>query len=146
MDLEELTAREEIRALIARYNHAGDRGRLDELVACFGADGVMEIEGVAPLQGRSAIRRHLERVVSELAAASERVSLRHHVSSISIELDSRLEARAHSYFAVFTEVGLDHWGRYADHFARVDGSWRIAHRRVRVDGSVPGSRMLRSDA
>jgi hypothetical protein len=146
MDVDELIAREEIRTLIARYNHAGDRGRLDELVDCFGADGVMEIEGLAPLQGRSAIRRHLEGVVADLAAASEHATLRHHVSSISIELDSRLEARAHSYFVVFTELGLDHWGRYADHFARVDASWQIAHRRVRVDGAVPGSRMVRSEA
>jgi len=144
MDVEELIAREEIRTLIARYNHAGDRGRLDELVACFGTDGVMEIEGMAALRGRSAIRRHLEGVVSQLAAASERATLRHHVSSISIELDSRLEARAHCYFAVFSEIGLDHWGRYADRFARVDGGWHIAHRRVRVDGAVPGSRMLGS--
>lgn len=143
MDLEELVAREEIRGLIARYNHAGDRGRLDELVACFGPDGVMEIEGVAPLQGRSAIRQHLEGVMSALAAATTHATLRHHVSSIAIEVDSRVEARAHSYFLVFSEVGLDHWGRYADHFARVHGSWRIEHRRVRVDGASPDSRMLR---
>jgi hypothetical protein len=146
MDVDELIAREEIRALIARYNHAGDRGRLDELLDCFGADGVLEIEGVAPLQGRSAIHRHLSGVVADLAAASERATLRHHVSSVSIELHSRLEARAHSYFAVLTEVGLDHWGRYADHFARVDGSWRIARRRVRVDGATPDSRMIRGGA
>jgi hypothetical protein len=146
MDVDELIAREEIRALIARYNHAGDRGRLDELLDCFDADGVMEIDGVAPLQGHPAIRRHLAGVVADLAAVSERATLRHHVSSLSIELDSPLAARAWSYFAVFTEAGLDHWGRYADRLARVDASWRFAHRRVRVDGASPGSRMLRSGA
>jgi hypothetical protein len=145
MDVEELIAREEIRTLIARYNHAGDRGRLDELLACFGQDGVMELEGIAPLQGRAAIRRHLAGVMESFAAATERAILRHHVSSVSIELVSPLEARAHSYFAVFTEVGLDHWGRYTDHFACMDGCWHIAHRRVRVDGAAPASRMLGRD-
>ena len=41
--------------------------------------------------------------------------------------------------AVLTDRGLDHWGRYVDEFIRVDGEWRIAHRRVSVDGRRPDS-------
>lgn len=143
MHLDELIAREEIRSVIARYNHAGDRGRLDELLACFDENGVMELADLPPLQGREAIRRHLAGVVADLAAHSTRPILRHHVSSILIELSAPGEATAHSYFAVYTERGLDHWGRYGDHFTRSDGLWRIARRRVRVDGAAPGSRMVR---
>ena len=35
MTVEELLAREQIRDTIALYNHAGDRGRLEELADCF---------------------------------------------------------------------------------------------------------------
>ena len=79
--------------------------------------------------------------MSDLAGRSERALLRHHVSSIRIELTGSDTAIAASYFLVFTEVGLDHWGRYADRLVRGEGAWRIAHRKVRVDGATPHSRM-----
>ena len=141
MDLEDLVAREEIRDVIARYSHAGDRGRLTELVECFAEDGVMELEDVPPLRGRAAIRGYLDGVVAKLAAATTRATLRHHVSSIRIERTAEGTAKAHAYFAVYTEVGLDHWGRYDDRFARTEGTWRITRRRVRVDGATADSRM-----
>ena len=31
-----------------------------------------------------------------------------------------------SYFAVHTDVGLDHWGRYRDVLIPVDGRWLFA--------------------
>jgi hypothetical protein len=141
MNHAEAIAREEIRDVISRYNHAGDRGRLDELVRCFAPDGVLDLKDVPPLEGRDAIAAHLGGVVTRLAEATTRPVLRHHVSSIRIELEGSDSAGAASYFLVFTEVGLDHWGRYGDRFARVDGEWLIAHRRVRVDGATPSSRM-----
>jgi uncharacterized protein (TIGR02246 family) len=141
MDAAEAIAREAIRDVIARYNHAGDHGRLDALVACFTADGVMDLEGVPPLRGREAIRRHLEGVERDLAAHTARATLRHHVSSLLIELTGVDAANASSYFATYTEIGLDHWGRYQDRLVRLDGAWLVSHRRVRVDGASPGSRM-----
>ena len=141
MDHAEAIAREEIRDVISRYNHAGDRGRLDELVRCFAPDGVLDLKDTPPLEGRDAIAAHLGGVVTRLAAATTRPVLRHHVSSIRIELEGGDAASAASYFLVFTEVGLDHWGRYGDRFARIEGEWLIAHRRVRVDGATPSSRM-----
>jgi ketosteroid isomerase-like protein len=141
MDANEAIAREEIRDTISRYNHAGDHGDLDALVRCFTETGVLDLEDEPDCEGRNAIRARLSGVVSDLAGRSERALLRHHVSSIRIELTSSSTAIAASYFLVFTEIGLDHWGRYADRFARTDGAWRIAHRKVRVDGATPGSRM-----
>jgi len=141
MDASEAIAREEIRDVISRYNHAGDRGDLDALVRCFTETGVLDLEGEDDCEGREAIRARLSGVVSDLAGRSERAVLRHHVSSIRIELTGVSSAIAASYFLVFTEIGLDHWGRYADRFERADGAWRIAHRKVRVDGATPNSRM-----
>lgn len=143
MDAAEAIAREGIRDVISRYNHAGDRGDLDGLVACFAEDGVLDLAGLDALRGRDAIRRHLAGVVDDLAARTRRALLRHHVSSVRIELDGADAARAASYFLVFTEVGLDHWGRYGDRLVRRGDGWLLAHRKVRVDGATPGSRMAR---
>ena len=139
-------ARDEIRQLLARYNHAGDRGRLDELVACFAEDGVMELPDLPALRGRAAIRAHLEGVVAGLAAATTRATLRHHVASVWIELDPDAtdRARSRAYFSVFTEIGLDHWGAYRDELRRDDGGWRFSWRTVRVDGAVADSRMVKA--
>jgi len=141
MDASEAIAREEIRDVISRYNHAGDRGDLDALVRCFTEAGVLDLEGEDDCEGRAAIRERLSGVVSDLAGKSERALLRHHVSSIRIELTGPGTAVAASYFLVFTEIGLDHWGRYADRLVHADGAWRIAHRKVRIDGATPNSRM-----
>ena len=141
MDIDELRAREQIRDTISRYNHAGDRGRLDELAACFAEDGVLEIVGTGEFVGPAAIVAQLRGVVAEGARAVERPSVSHHVSSIKIELTSARSASAYSYFLVFTEIGLDHWGRYSDRFCCRNGEWLLAHRRVRVQGATPNSRM-----
>jgi hypothetical protein len=142
MDVEELCAREAIRDVIARYNHAGDRGRLAELACCFTPDGELVIGDDPPLSGRAAIEAHLVGVVRRVAASSQRVSMRHHVSSVVIELADREHATAFSYFCVFTEIGLDHWGRYADRLVKRGDEWLIASRRVRTDGAAPGSRVV----
>jgi ketosteroid isomerase-like protein len=141
MDAGEATSREQIRDVISRYNHAGDRGDLDALIRCFTETGVLDLEGEAEIRGRAAIRSRLSQVVAQLAEGCARPLVRHHVSSILIEPTGPDTARSSSYFLVFTEVGLDHWGRYADLLVRAAGSWEIAHRKVRVDGAAPGSRM-----
>ncbi len=47
MTLEEMLARESIRQTMARYNIAGDRLRLDDFLAVFTTDAILESEGVA---------------------------------------------------------------------------------------------------
>jgi hypothetical protein len=39
---------------------------------------------------------------------------------------------------VLTPEGLDHWGRYLDEYAVVDGRWLFTLRREILDGLVPG--------
>ncbi len=46
-----------------------------------------------------------------------------------------------SYFAVHTDVGLDHWGRYRDVLTTEDGTWRFASRKISVDGFSADSLM-----
>ena len=46
-----------------------------------------------------------------------------------------------SYFAVYTDIGLDHWGRYRDVLTRVGERWLFASRRISVDAFAQGSLM-----
>jgi 3-phenylpropionate/cinnamic acid dioxygenase small subunit len=112
-------------------------------VRCFTEAGVLDLEDEDDFAGRAAIRDRLARVVEGSVAVGARALVRHHVSSVKIDLTSPDRAQAASYFLVFTEVGLDHWGRYADQLERAGGEWRIAHRKVRVDGASANSRMAK---
>ena len=140
MEAWEVAAREAIRDTIARYAHAADTGRFDDLAACFAIDGVLEIagEGGARLEGRGAIVDYLGGVGSDLAAATAVTYVRHHVSSTLIEVRGHDEATARSYFLVVTEQGPDHWGRYRDTLAERDGRWLFTHRLARTDGVAAG--------
>ncbi len=141
MDIAEAISREQIRETLSSYNHSGDRGRLDELVACFTPDGVLEIAGEEPSRGRDAIRERLTSVVADTARAPSTPLVRHHVSSTRIQMEGEGEARVWSYFFVITEVGPDHWGRYIDRFRRMGDAWLITHRRVVTEGASPNARM-----
>jgi hypothetical protein len=134
MELWELAARERIRDTLARYAHCADTGRFAELVALFTEDGVLEIDGRPPLQGHAAIEAFLTGTKTNIAANLTRPLIRHHVSSIRIEVQTPDEANAASYFLAITERGPDHWGRYRDRLVRVGDQWLFQHRRVRPDG------------
>ena len=139
MEAWELVAREDVRHTIARYAHLVDRGRLDELVLLFTADGTLEAGDLPAVHGRDAIRAFLESTKGRLAARLPLPRIRHHVSSVLIETISPTVMGAYSYFFVVTERGPDHWGRYRDRLVLADGDWLFEHRRVTTDGRAPGS-------
>ena len=132
---------EAIRYTLARYNQSGDRGRIGELLECFAEDGVMHLLDEQPIQGRAAIEARLMQVVDASAAVPEGAFVRHNVSNTLIEFDGDDEATVSSYYFVVTEVGPDPWGTYRDRLRRFGDRWLFTHRRVRVDGSAPNSRM-----
>ena len=138
MDVWELTAREEIRELVARYAHFADSGRFEELVALFAEDGVLEIDGREPVRGRDSILAFFASTRSDVRESSVR-SIRHHVSSLRIDVSAPVAATGASYFLVVTERGPDHWGRYRDRYTVSGGRWLFAAREVRVDGVAAGS-------
>src|SRR5262249_24110104 len=132
-------ARESIRDLVARYAHAADRGRLDDLCALFADDGVMRIDEREPLVGRAAIRAFLGDTRGSVRSETTTARIRPHVSNLQITVDGPASASGVAYFFVVTERGPDHWGRYRDRYRPDGGQWRFAERRVRVDGFAPGS-------
>ena len=146
MELWELTAREACRDTLAQYTHAGDRYLLEEFASAFCEDGVLEIRGAAPLQGRAAIMERFggtgeaTRVRQAAGAVDDgrpRRVVRHNVTNVRFEAVSPTEATVASYFTVFTEIGLDHMGRYRDRLVPVGERWLIAHRFVSVDWRSP---------
>ena len=143
MDLWELSAREEIRETLARYNQFGDSGRFDEMAALFAVDGVLEVKGEQAIVGRDAIVEFLNGVQRDVVALSDVPMLRHYAMNVTITVASPHEATAASSFLVIAESGLDHWGRYRDRLVPADGGWQFAHRLVRTDGHAHGGWAIR---
>jgi hypothetical protein len=146
MTLEELLARESIRKTIANYTMAGDRLRIEDFVAQFTEDGVLESDAVAEpdafhYRGRQAMREWLGRWSQPATdvRTHHATFVRHHLSTMQIELTGEASARARTYWVAHTDIGPDHAGYYLDEFHRVDGQWLIAHRKVRVDWRSPHS-------
>jgi hypothetical protein len=133
----ELAAREEIRETVAAYAHCADSGRFADFAALFAVDGVLEVRGEAPLRGRAAIRAYIEGVGTQLRDATTVPTIRHHVSNVTIDVVSPIEARGASYFLAVTEHGIDHWGRYRDHYVPEGDRWVFAYRSARTDGTTP---------
>jgi uncharacterized protein (TIGR02246 family) len=132
MELWELTAREAIRELVTAYARAADTGRADNFAALFATDGVLEVHGVGEIEGRDAIRGFLG------GTAVNPVQLRHVVTNVHIDVESPTSASGECYFTVFTEAGVDHWGRYRDRYVGDGDEWKFAHRLARTDGRTPG--------
>jgi ketosteroid isomerase-like protein len=142
METWELAARESVRQTLADYTAATDRFDLAALGACFSADGVLEFTGGAdPLTGPADIEAGLASAMAGPPPGKAPTHVRHHVSSIRFESVARDRVEVSSYFAVHTDVGLDHWGRYRDVLALIDGRWLFTHRRIRVDGFAADSLM-----
>jgi hypothetical protein len=157
MTADELIARECIRQTMASYTMAGDRLRVDDFVAVFTEDGVLESEGVSEAdafryQGRQAIREWMMRWPStEAPRAAEQpraaqapregraTFVRHHLSTSQVEFTAPDAARARTYWVAYSDIGPDHCGYYVDLFRRSGERWLIAHRKVRLDWRSPQS-------
>ena len=147
MELWELSARESIRDLVARYNAGGDSGRFDEVLALFAEDAVMEIVPGRRYEGRDEIRSLFTSAadateapaqLGDTSAADPKRFIRHFTATHQIDVDSPDIAHGRAYYAVLTESGLDHWGRYVDDYVRQGERWLFRKRRVTVDGAVAG--------
>jgi hypothetical protein len=140
----ELSARERIRDTLARYNWSGDAGRVEGLAETFCEDGVLEIRGLEPLRGRSAIAAFLGGVAGNVAVSTGvKPLVRHIVSNVLFTGVTPEQAHVRSYFTVVTHIGLDHTGRYRDALVPRGDTWLIQHRMVSTDWSAPNSVMVR---
>lgn len=134
----ELAARESIRDLVARYNANGDSGRFDPLIDLFAEDAVMELPN-GRHEGRAAIRAMFEAVAEGTGEGAEARAhfIRHFTATLQIDVHDEREATSRCYYAVLTDRGLDHWGRYIDRYRCVEGRWLFWHRKVTLDAGIP---------
>ncbi len=132
--MERSVAREEIRDLVARYNANGDTGRFAQVKELFTADAVMKIEPDDEYVGIDAIMTIFTGTSTNTSSAAALTHVRHFTSTHQIDFDDDDQASGRLYFAVLTDVGLDHWGRYVDRYVRTADGWRFARRSVSVDG------------
>lgn len=138
MERWELEARESIRDLVARYNANADSGRFDQVLACFAPDAVMELDGTA-YRGHDEIRSIFTGAAAMARRGPGPVIVRHHTSTLQIDVAGPREASSRCYYQVLSARGLDHWGRYLDDYRMIDGRWCFWRRREFLDGVVPGS-------
>jgi hypothetical protein len=121
MSLEELLAREEIHVLLATYNVAGDRGRLDELSGVFAPDGIMVRAESEKLKGPAAIARALGLTRVLKGTGKPLTFVRHNLTTSLVAFDGDDVAHGRIYFLGVTDIGPDHCGVYIDDFKNVDG-------------------------
>jgi ketosteroid isomerase-like protein len=138
MEIWELVARESIRDIVARYNCNGDSGRIGAMMSLFTPDAVLEVPGRDPQVGRDAICHFFTVVAKPDDTTFVPKSLHHHTATHQIDIVDKRSAKGRCYFAVLTQGGLDHWGRYVDEYRYHDGQWKIQNRKVYVDGLTPG--------
>ena len=127
-------ARDAIRDLVARYNANGDTGRFAQVRELFTTDAVMTIEPNDEYVGIEAIMTIFTGTSTNTSSAAALTHVRHFTSTHQIDFEDDDQASGRLYFAVITDVGLDHWGRYVDRYVRTPQGWRIARRSVSVDG------------
>lgn len=139
MDIDQIAAREQIRDLVSRYNANGDTGRFAKVRELFCPDAVMRI-------GPDRVYTGVDEIMTVFTGASDNTSsvggpsyVRHFTATHQIDLVDADNAAGRLYFAVLTDVGLDHWGVYMDTYRRHEGRWLFASRKVTVDGRSPNS-------
>lgn len=135
----EIAARAAIQATLGRYTRNVDTGRADELAELFVEDCLYDMGGGIVAKGRAAIAPKVEELKILFATVEGFGRIRHHTTSVAIEVESPERARAMSYFCAFAASGPDHWGTYRDVLVKNEESWRFASRVVRLEGATDAS-------
>ena len=150
----------ELRDLLARYAFYADSGRSRRWVALFTEDGAIDLgdtvhamsrsEAPAGYSRRARFEGHEELLLDFITALPHRrVEGRsaHHTTSgpLTFELDGD-DARAYGYSVMITRedtgFGLEMTAVNRWTFRRVDGTWRIAERRMRPIGADDAADLL----
>jgi uncharacterized protein (TIGR02246 family) len=128
--------RDEIRELMARYNHLMDSYSADEFAELFTEDGTWELVGVGQHSGTS----ELQSFIKSIADSSGSHLHRHCVFNEVIEIrgDSAVEkSYVMDWLCSPSEPPqLIALGRYEDQLRRANGRWLFAYRRLDCDWLV----------
>ena len=135
--LRRLCDREEVTWALNEYCSALDRMDLQGLCALFTEDCLVEFGPEAWLQSRGA-----PALEQSLARMWRWARTSHHLSNVQIDFQGDDEALARSYVQAWHErpdgsTGTI-FGQYHDRFVRREAGWRIAERRMYMNGSDRG--------
>jgi SnoaL-like domain len=131
----EIEARLSIQATMSRYTRFVDAGRPDDLGLLFAEPMYYDMGGGRVVHTRAELTETVEEIKSTFRAAEDFGRLRHHVSSVVIEVTGPDSAKATSYFLALASAGPDHWGVYRDELTRVSKDWLFSRRIVTVEGA-----------
>lgn len=129
--------RQAITGVLVDYCFYLDRMELDSLADLFTAGCLVEFGPDDRLnsRGRDALAKSLQRMWRWRRTS-------HHLSNVRIEFAGPDEARATSYVLAWHERSdgstATVYGQYLDRFERREGRWRIAGRRMLMNGSDKG--------
>lgn len=135
MESWEIEARLSIQATMSRYTRFVDAGRPAELSLLFAEPMHYDMGAGQLVHSREALIAKVEEIKATFRAADNFGRLRHHVSSVIIELPGTDRAKATSYFLAMSGVGPDHWGVYRDEFIKLGQEWLFSRRTVKVEGA-----------
>ncbi len=138
---DDVSARVAIGEVVSRYSFYYDERRFDEVAELFEPDAVFVFDSAigavgSQLNGRDEIRRTL----AERSAAMPQVQRRHIVTNTFVEVLDNDSASAITYILLAStengQIAILASGVYRDRFARSDGGWRFAERRLRLDSKL----------
>ena len=118
-----------IQELFARYAHAIDELDPEAWVQCFTPDGVFQV-GPRAMRGHAALRGYAEVHVREIRC-------RHMIGNFLYEIKgNEATGRSSALATLATSNGYRIFaqGGYVDRLVKEGGQWRIAYRRVDIDG------------
>lgn len=134
-DLAELRDRQEITDLMYEYCRALDAMELEELVALFTHDCVVDYGPQIRSEGAAVLRRDLARMWRWARTS-------HHSGGVQIKFDSPDSAEVCSYVLAWHEAPdgstATMMGQYHDRVRRTTAGWRIATRRQVLTGNDAG--------
>jgi ketosteroid isomerase-like protein len=136
-DFEQIVDRQAIADVLVEYCFALDRMDLKRLAALFTDDCIVEYgpEPALRSQGAAALQESLQRMWRWQRSS-------HHLSNVLVEFTGPDTARAGSYVFAWHEradgTTATIFGQYKDRFVRLGNHWRIAERRMEMNGSDAG--------
>jgi hypothetical protein len=131
MTLDEVIARESIRATLAEYTVSSDNLDAEKFCTLFAEDATFERNDFESLPGVK-VTGHVE--MRQMTAAWKNFPrakcLLHNITTCRIEMTGKDTAKALTYFFTVSDNGPDHAGTYVDDMARKGDRWVFAHRRI----------------
>jgi hypothetical protein len=131
MNIDEVVAREGIRATLAAYTLAGDTLDAQLFCAQFADDAVFERNDFGSLPGANVKGQAALREMTDAWKNFPRAKcLLHNITTCRIEMTGKDTAKALTYFFTVSDNGPDHAGTYIDDMVRKGDRWLFARRQI----------------